>query len=119
MPTITDDVYVERVQRLAAQLGKAVTPADVWSSRDSALQRLAAEVAADPSRRAYAQTELSGVPFAGGAAALSGYPDMLHEHIRNVQHSDGQSTTPVSVLPYGCTRRHLGYERNQMVFWGV
>ena len=119
MPTITDDVYVERVQRLASQLGKLITPADIWSARDSALQRLAAEVAADPMRRAYAQVALSGVTFAAGAASLASYTDMLHEHVRNVQHSDGGNTTSVSLLPYGCSRKDLTYERNQMVFWGV
>jgi hypothetical protein len=121
-PTFSgDDLYVEMVMREAAQAGKILTPADVWSTRDAALQELANEVAEDPARRAYAQTQVTSLAFASGGSSLATYTDALHEHIRNVTHDDGGGNiTNVAMLPYGASRKDLGYERLDIgLYYGV
>lgn len=113
--------YPERVCRLAAQAGVTLSQADVWSSRNDALQAMADEVADNPRLRGYAQRAVADLAFAGGVASLEDDPDVLQQHIRKVVHTaeDGTTRTSVSMLKYGCSTKDLTYERTTLVYWGV
>jgi hypothetical protein len=116
MAGITARIYTERVRREAALRGITLQNADIWSSQDSALQKLATDVWEAPTRRAYAQTEVAAATLTAGVVSLASYTDALHETIRNVVHSD---TIPVCLAPYGASRRWLSYERNLFSYYGV
>lgn len=116
MAGITVPIYLERVKREATLMGLNLTEEDIWSSQDSALQRLADDVWRDPQRRAYAQVEVAAATLSSGVVSFSSYTDMLQESVRNVVHSDG---TQVCLSQFGVSRRWLSYERSLINYYGV
>lgn len=109
--------YVDRVRRLAIERGVDLRVDDIESSLDNALQQFAEEVSNSTLRHLLVK-DYTSVTYASGKASLATLTDILVDRIVRVIHSDGSTTTEVSLLPIGATRRDLTYERNQIRYWG-
>jgi hypothetical protein len=95
MAGITARIYTERVRREAALRGITLQNADIWSSQDSALQKLATDVSRDPERRAYAQTEVAAATL---TVALSAWHPTRTPCMRRFAMLSTATPSP-SVLP--------------------
>lgn len=116
--SLSNQQFVDLTRRLARERGIDLDPVDIRASRDKALQLLGEQVA-NSAKHAHLQQTYSGITFTSGSADISGQAGLLYDKIRRVTHSDGTTTTEVTMLPMGCTQRDLNYERNQFVYWGV